>query len=244
MTFEDAIKLIRDGKFTHLKIVDTDNKKLMDLHSDNSEDLISQLESYKSILQANGRLKFLAATDTIFKQNWKDCFTWNIVFTNSAPATNTAQNSIGGIPSGYVSANEANLLAELKALQMQRDFDNKLAEINKKLDEKESAGFEKYLPMLGLFADIKPEKLNTMMALSGMQAAMNGNNVQGLAGLQEKKAEVQTTVEEKELINSINQEMGKLSEKIELSKINEFVKTLNNKPEFFNVLMSMAAAHK
>jgi len=243
MTFEDTIKLIPDLKIHHVKIVDTAGKKVMELNGESPENLLTQLEGYRSILSTSGRLKFIAANESMFKQNFKDAYNWDVVFTAASHSNNSTPTTLTHAPSGYVSSNEANLLAELKALQMQRDFDLKLVELNKKIDDKGSDGFDKYLPMLGMIVDIDDKKMKNMMALGALQSSMNGSPATGLAGL-EKKPHVQTTVEEKELINNLNDEMGKLAQKVDLSAIVEFVKTLNDKPEFLTLLLQMAKTHK
>lgn len=244
MTFEDAIKLIQDAKITHLKVLDTDGKKLMELNADSADSVIAQLEGYKNIMASNGRVKFVAANDSIYNQKWRDAYTWTIVFSTTTPTVISAPSGIGGIPTGYVSQNEASLMAKLEALTMQINFDKKFSELEKKLDLNKGDDFEKYLPFAGLLMDIDPKKLETMTALAGMQAAMNGKNQQGLAGLQEKKDLVQTTVEEKEQIMVINNELEKLSEKVAVSKIAEFIKALNDKPQFLDTLIAMSQAHK
>lgn len=248
MTLDDTIRLIQDGKIQHLKIVDSEGKKVFDFNGSTVDDLISQIQQYKNILASYGRVKFVAANEAVYKQNWRDAYQWTVIFNNTKEAAPSApQQSNNGIPSGFISQNEAQLLADLKALQMQRETDLKLAEMQKQIDNKEkdsSEGIEKYLPMLGMIMDIDEKKLSNMIALAGLQNAMNGKST-GIAGPPtEIQNAVKGTEEEKQMIEAINKQMELLSHKVQLSSICEFLKVLNEKPEFLKSLMDMAANFK
>jgi len=251
MTFQDAIKLIEDGKYNHLKIVDPEGKKIMELNAESSDSLIAQLDSYKQVLSTYGRIKFLAANESIFKQNWKDPFTWNVVFTNASPLTPVA--SIGSVPAGYVSANEAALAAQVESLKKQIEMDKRFSDLEQKIKEKDNEGIMQYLPMLGLAMDLPEKKLNSMLALGQIHGLMNGKTVPGLAGLgangamkteaewrDQVKPVVSGTDEEKKLIVTINTELEELCKKVEMANVAEFLKTLNAKPEFLATLINMA----
>jgi hypothetical protein len=237
MNFDDSIKLIGDQKLNHLKVLDPEGKKVFDLHGSTPDDLISQLQSYENILRTYGRLKFLAATEGIYKQNWKDALTWNIVFGNT-PVSPSPAPLAGAVPAGYISASEAALMAQVKELTLQSAYDKRFAELEKKIEEKDNSGFEKYMPMAGLFLDLDEKKIQNMMALAGLQSAINGKGA--LAG----PPQVQTTVEEAELIQNIQKEMEQLSQKVEVKTIYEFLKVLNEKPEFMKTLTQMAQTFK
>lgn len=244
MNLQDAITLIGDRKVLHLKVVDTDGKRVMDLDGSNSDDLIAQLQQYENILKSYGRLKFVAGTEAILKQNWKDAYCWNIVFSGATPQSPTPIPLLGAVPPGYISAREAELLAQVKELGLKAEYDKRFADLEKnlekKLEDRSDDGFMKYMPMAGLFMDLDEKKVSNMMALAGLQNAMSGKP--GLAG--PPAPTTHTTVEEAELIQNINKEMEQLSTKVDVKNIYEFLKVLNEKPEFLTSLTQMAANFK
>lgn len=244
MTFDQAITLIREGKHLALKIEDADNRRILDLKGTSAEDLISKLEMYRDLLSSYGRIKILAATEAIERQNWKGAYSWIVTFsTTPQTAAGIGAHPAGFPPSHYVSANEAMLMAKLEGLQRQVEFDKRFAELTKKLEGGNT--IDKFLPFLPLLVDMPADKINNMMAMAQMQGLQNGTiqpptGVAGMAGLQEKKSEVQTTVQEKNMIDGINDEMGKLSEKVDLSVILETIKKLNEKAEVRDMFFQMA----
>jgi len=244
MIFKDAIQLIQDGNYTNIKVTDTNGKRVLDVEGETSQSLIEKLQAYKQQLCSFGRVNFMVATDAIKKANWKDAYVWPVTFGGEMQSNSPALFSPG---QGFVSEREAMLMGELSGLRKEVEWNKRFDEINKKLDEKNSDEFSKFLPllpMLGLFVDIKPEKMQAMAALSQMAGAMTQKP--GMAGLipTDSKTVVKGTDEEVKCIKSINDNLEKLSEKVPVDKIDEFIKTLNEKPEFLTMLMQMASNYK
>lgn len=243
MTFDDAIKLMEDGKYTHLKVVDTDGRRVLDLEGETNTTLIEKLKPYQNILSSYGKVKFILATDSIFKQNWKDAYNWTVTFTgaNATPQINTQQ--MGGFGSGMVSQSEALLMAQLAGMQKQLEFNEKFAELNRKIDAtKNNSPYDKYLPLLGMFTDIDEQKLKNMMLLSSISGG--GQNFQQINGLNDATKHVVGTDEEKKLVEEVEKELEKLTEKVHISSIHEFLKALNDNPTFLDTLTQMAKNFK
>ncbi len=247
MDFAKAIELLKDGNYTNVRVFDIGNKKILDLEGASSELLIDQLEKYKDTMASFGKVTFHVATAAQKAQNWKDFFSWPVTF--SGAAGNNLPSPYPTHMPGYISATEANLMAQLEGMKKENEFNKRFDELNKKLDDKDN--FVKYaplLPLLGLFIDIKPEKQAAMASLASLAGAMNNNNntVQtGINGLvPTNKAEVKGTAEEQAQIKSINDNLEKLSEKIPVASIEEFIRTLVEKPEFLTMLMTMSKQFK
>lgn len=247
MTFNDAIELMQDGKYTHLKVIDTDGKRVLDLDAETNTSLIEKLKPYRNILQTYGKVKFMLATDSIYKQNWKDAYNWTVTFSNDATQQHNTPQINSAPPSGYISQNEAALMAQLAGLQKQIELDQKFNELTKRLDQntnKKSDGFEKYLPMLGLFADIDENKMRNIMLLSSMQNATAAPSINGLPTQQPNQNTVAGTNDEQKTVAEINKQMELLSEKVSLNAILQFLTVLNQKPQFLETLTQMAANFK
>lgn len=248
MTFDNALKLMADQSITHVRVMDTNNKRVLDIDGGSVEDAVQKITEHKAILSTYGRVNFLCATDSIRKQNWKDAYSWAVTFTGSNEQAPKHDPGIGRIPSGFVSQNEAMLMAQLQALTIQMDYTKKMSELEAKftLAQPKNEGFEKYIPMMGMFMDIDQTKMQNMMMLMQMQTAMNGKQPAGISGLFTPEntaapAQLQTTDDEKKLLEDINNNMEALSEKVSLDKINQLLKLLADKPEYADMALNFAA---
>lgn len=248
MKFNEALELIKDGKYTNITVTDTDGKRLIDVEGLTPETLINKLEQFKNQLQSYGRVKFRVATEQIKKANWKDAYHWDVNFMGDYSGNNTLNEIKPFNPGiGFISQNEASLMSQLEGLKKEIEYNKKFDEINKKLEDKDNNSIKQFMPLvplLGLFMEIKPEKMQQMASMA--QIAGHMSQPTGIAGLipTDNNTIVKGTKEEVELINSINNNLEILSEKVPIEKIEEFIRTLNEKPEFLTMLLQMAALQK
>ena len=244
MIYEDAIKLIEQLNIVALKVLDTNGKRLFDIKEDTFKALVDKVNVWKPTLMQYGRVKFMAATESIFKQNWKDAYQWDITFNGNTDSVQTSNNFMGAVPSGYISIQQAMLMSELEKVKAQSELDKKFSDLEKKLQTNQ--GWEKYLPMLGMFIDLDEKKLNNMAALCQMNGMMNGSatlptqNAAGVAGLNDVK--VQGTPAEKEKIEQLEKNLEDLSNSIGVDKLAELVKLLNEKPQYADMALNFAKA--
>lgn len=248
MTFNDALRLIDDGnKYRYLRVFDTEGKRILDLDADNNLLLRERLEQYRTILSTYGKVKIQIATESIYKQNWKDAFNWNVTFNESAtqtPAINVP--TLGGPPAGYVSSNEALLMAQIAGLNKQMEFQLEMQKLRNEMSAMKNGGgsFDKYLPMLGMFMDLDETKIKNMMLLSSMNGGgFSQQHNTGINGPPQQNS-VAGTDEEKQTIENINKQLELLAEKVHAKSIEQFLVVLNQKPEFLNTLIQMAQNFK
>jgi hypothetical protein len=241
MQYNDAIKLMKELDTPHVKVVDTSGNRIYDCTEESSvENTIAKLNAFLPTLKTYGRVNFIAATDTVKKQNWKDAYKWSVTFdgstdTNVQPNQN---NQVQGIKQGYISEREANLMAKLEAMNLTMEFQKKIDELEKKIsgtgsEDKIEKYISKYLPILGAFVKIDDEKIGNMMKIAqiqGMQAPAQG--MAGLNVIQNPKPVIQQTAEEQKQVAEIISEMDKLEQKVSIDKILLLLKGLNEKPEF------------
>lgn len=254
MTFEEVKHIIKQLNVVNVKITDTNGKKVMQFFDELSpENLIAKLDGFAPTLQTYGRLTFIGATAAQFKQNWKDCYQWPVVF-STIPAHLTSTNEPQKINQGYVSHNEATLMAQLAGLQMQMDFNKKIADLEKKIDggkEKESQWervIDKYFPMVApqFGITMSPEQMDSAMKYYQMQAMMNGKMMppvqnNGMAGLNiqtNTNPSIQQTEEEKQTEDEIVKELTALSEKTSDQKLLTLIKALNNNPAYVDMAIN------
>lgn len=248
MNFTEAIKLIEEENYPHVRIYDINGKPIFDVSENSGTAAAAKLKDKESILASFGRVNFQLATDKIKLQNWKSAYTWPIIFTATAAAAElkpaNQMQGLGNNPN-YVSKHEADLMSKISGLEMQRDYDKKLAELEKRIDSsKKEEGLEKYLPMLGLFMDIDESKILKSLQLSQLMGAVNGQTVStGIAG-QNNKTSVLTTEAEAKMHEAIENNINELATKVEMANILLFLETLNKKPELLDTLIKMAAAYK
>lgn len=246
MIFEDTFKLIEDQKILHVKILDSQGKRIYDIEEVSPTNVIDRLKEMKSVLSTYGKVNFKLATDAIYKQNWKSCFEWPVTFGGIAVNPNPINNGIGfNIPEGYIPAQQALLLGELNSLKAKYDLEMRLKEMEYKIsDANKPQGMEKYLPMLGMILDIDPTKMQNVMTLASMQSAMYGGAMPSsqINGMERKgnTVELKGTEEEKKLMQSITDEMDKLSNKVELQNIDKVLKALNNDPKLMDMAIMIA----
>lgn len=243
MIFEDTYKLIEEQNIIAVKIIDTSGRRIYDIVEDSPTKVIEKLKDYRHILSTYGKVIFKAATESIHKQNWKDCYQWSVVFTgsgNDAPAINSINM---GVPNGYISGDHAILMAELNAIKAKFDLEKQILELkNQMAMSNQPQGIDKYLPMMGMFMDVDESKMKNMMMLANMQSMMSGKAPAQLAGMERtgNKVELKGTEEEQKLMQSITDEMDKLSDKTQLNNIDMLLKTLNNNPHLIDTLIQMA----
>lgn len=245
--------MLREFNITHVKITDVNGKKIMQFLDEASpESLMMKLDSYMPSIQHYGRVNMIAANDSMKSQNWKDCYQWP-VSTNFSHITNANQQPIqqqkSFIPTGYISQNEATLQAELLALKMQMQLNDKIAELEKKYatkPESETQQIERMVDKYGPMAmalmgfQFTPENMATMSQMYQMQGMMNGTYKPqpqtGINGTQttaapEQKQQVQMTKEEQDKAVLIVQELDKLSTSIGDDNILQMVKFMNDNPD-------------
>lgn len=248
MTFNDALQLIDDGnKYKYLRVFDTEGKRLLDLDADNNLLLREKLATYRTILSTYGKVKIQVATESIYKQNWKDAFSWNVTF--NEVATQTPQLNVptlNGPPAGFISNNEALLMAQIAGLNKQMEFDREMQKLRAEISASKNNGgsFEKYLPMLGMFMDLDENKIKNMMLLSSMNGGGFQQHHGGINGPPQQTNSVAGTDEEKQTIENINKQLELLAEKVHAKSIEQFLVVLNQKPEFLNTLIQMAQNFK
>jgi hypothetical protein len=241
MQYNDAIRLMKDMDALHVKVVDTGGKRVYECLDELSvENTIAKLNAFLPTLKSYGKVNFIAATEGIKKQNFKDAYHWPVTFDGSTDTNvQTSQNnSTQGVKQGYVSAKEAELMASIERLTLMNTYDKKLADLEAKISGKPEDRIEKmiskYLPILGAFVKIDDEKINNMMRIAqiqGMQAPQQ-NAIAGLNIQQNPKPQIQATAEEQKIVAEIITEMDKLEQKVSVDKILLLLKGLNEKPEF------------
>lgn len=250
MKFEEVIKIMTDLNVMHIKVLDTNGKRVIDFTDEQStENTVNRLKEYLPILSGYGRVTFIGGTENIKKANYKDAYNWVVTFngSNDVSTQNNAnhQNNNNYTPKGFVSANEANLMAQLQVLTMQMSFQKQIADLEKKfsLPTAEPDMIDKYLPMLGMFVDIDDKKIANVMKLAQMQGMAKGTpqlpaqtQSTGMAGTftgtTKDGTKVEITEQEKVQIDTFNKEIDLLSEKASLEKLTELVKALNSNPAF------------
>jgi hypothetical protein len=244
-TFEQAIDLIQEFNTPYIKVNDAQGKRLFEIQdSDNVGNTVAKLESYKSMLATYGRVHFRAATEVIKKQSYKDAYEWVVIFSGPI-ATNNNQSQINNMPAmGYISLDHAHLMAEVKGMKDSFELQKQMFELKNQIaNSNKPEGIEKYLPMLGMFMDVDPAKMQNMMMFANLQNSMNGNVIPSIAGnfkREENKIELQGTEAEKNVMQSITDQMDKLSDKVQLESIDKFLKALNANPGFITMLTEMA----
>lgn len=249
MNFDEALKIIDDKDYTHVRVIDTGNRRVMDVEKDSGVKTAEELRQYQSHLQSFGRVTFIVANADIVKQKWQNAYHWPVTFAGMASSSvNNSPMVTTSIP-GMISANEALLQAQIAELKLKAEWERKLDELKKELEPKKGHQidqFLKFLPLLPLVIDLKPEKVEQLNSLGALYAAMNGNapqpQMQGMAGIQELK--VQSTPEEEKLIDEIDDGIVALSEKVKLESIRDFIQALNAKPELLQTLTQLAQNFK
>jgi len=249
MTFDEVKNYIKEFKIQNLKVTDINGKKIMEFIQEHSpENIISKLQTYAPSLQTYGRVNFIAANDTQYKQNWKDCYSWPVVFSGISNHLTVQEQPKQQI--GFVSQNEATLMAQVQSMQLQMDFYKKFAELEAKLatpkEDKYERLIDKYFPIIGPMMGLKmdPDQMQQMMAMYQLQNAMNGktnmaqqNTTQGMAGIQHTPT-LQQTEEEKKTEQEIVNEMCALSQKTTDQNILSLLKGLNQKPELIQMALN------
>lgn len=253
MTFDEVKKCIIDFKVLNLKVTDTQGKKLMEFINELSpESLNMKLDGYLGTLQTYGAVKFIAANETQYKQNWKDCYNWHVTFTGISHNATLMQQHTPTHQIGFVSSNEATLMAQVKVMEMQMEFNKKMMELEQKLNTPKEHHYErladKYGPLLMAMAGVKldPDQVQQMMGWYQLQNAMNGknpmvqqnNNNPGIAGIKQEPV-LQQTKEEQELELKIVNEMNALRETLSDDKILKLVTALKMNPGVADTLLGM-----
>ena len=248
MIFEDTFKLIEDQKILHVKLLDSQGKRIYDIEEISPTNVVDRLKEMKTVLSTYGKVIFKCATEAIFRQSWKGCFEWPVTFGGVAVNPSQQINGLGmHIPPGYIPAEQAILMSELNSLKQKYDLELRLKEMEHKISAaNQPQGFEKYIPMLGMIMDIDQTKMANVMTLASMQNVMNGKAAPSqINGLERtgNTIELKGTEEEKKLMQSITDEMDKLSNKVELGNIDMVLKSLNGNPQFMDMLITLAKQH-
>ena len=251
MKFEQALKLIEEQNILFVKVEDFNKKRLVNLDATTAPQLILKLQQYRDSLSGYGKVIFICADEKIKNSSWRDAYNWQVTVSDIAPQTNLPLTGHGLVPPGYVSSLEATLTAELAALKLQTTFQKQMHDLEAKFTKPASAADDvfKFMPLLGLFMDIDEKKMTQMMGLAHLSSAMNGtpaNTTQqtGINGLQEKKeaatgTTVETTKEEEEMLDKIENSIVELTGKVPMADILAFIEKLNQKPELAATLKAM-----
>lgn len=252
MSFDEVCKMIVDFNVPYIKVNDINGKRVFQIDDcDTPQATCEKLKQYQAILATCGKITIIGATEGIKKQSWKDAYNWIVTF--GVPSSTTAQTNmplINPMMNGYVSMDHANLIGKLAGLEQSFELQKQILELkNQIVMGAQPQGFEKYLPMLGMFMDVSPEKMQNMMMFANMQSLMNGKAPAQLAGFEQKKGEpnkveLKGTPEEVALMQSITVEMDKLSDKTSLANIDFLLKTLNENPAQIEILMNLAKGMK
>jgi hypothetical protein len=253
MTFEEVKNCIRQLNVVSVKITDTNGKKIMEFLDELSpENLISKLENFSPTLQTYGRVTFIAANATQYKQNWKDCYQWPVIFSGIMPHLNTAATNPEQANIGFVSKDHAALMATVATLQLQMEFTKQIAELKAQIlnaggkEEKWERIADKYFPIASAMMGIKmePDQIDNMMKMYQLQAAMSGkvpmmqqNPQQGMAGIQSTPT-LQQTQEEQETEKKIVEQLTMLSQKTTDQKILALIQGLNNNPAWVDMAIN------
>lgn len=257
MTFDEVKKCIVDFKVQNIKVVDINGKKIMEFTQEHSpENLVSKLESYLTTLQSYGRLNFICANETQYKQNWKDCYNWTVVFGGSITPTIIPEQPKQQI--GYVSQNEAALMAQVQTMQLQMQFFEKIKELEAKLNAPKENDYErlidKYFPLIAakLGITFDAESMNQMMGMYQLQNAMKGNanpmvqqnnSNNGINGIKHEPT-IHQTEEEKQVEQEIVNEMLALSQKTSDQNILALLKGLNAQPGYIDMALNFIKPKK
>lgn len=262
MIYDKVLDMMKDLKTCHVKVYDTNNKRIYDCVDETSvENTIDKLNNCLPQLQSYGKVIFHAATEGIKKQNWKDCYVWPVTFNGVATNTsneNQHQNNNFRQPNGFISQNEATLMAQVKAMEIQMQFQKQIDAINLRLlDQNKESPYEKFLPLIGLIPgfEITDEKIGGMMKLAQIQGMTKGNQMQpiqtptAIAGVNtgvqsESGAKIELTEEEKKQVEIFNAEIDKLSEKSSMEKLTALVQALNNNPAYIDMALTFMNNNK
>lgn len=260
MNFEEVKQFIKQLNVTSVKITDTNAKKIIEFLDEVSpENLIAKLENFIPTLQAYGRVTFVGANAAQLKQNWKDCYQWPVIFSGITTPVTTHTVDTGQTQRGFVSHNEAALMAQLAGLQIQMQFMEKMAALERKIEGgtgKESQ-FEriadKYFPIVGPMLGFKldKEQIESAMLYHNMQNAMSGkqvvaqqNGINGLNTQTNPTTSLQLTEEEKKTEEEIVKELTMLSSKTTDQKILALIKGLNQQPGWIDMAINFMNQNK
>lgn len=240
INFDDIKRLIDQLNVHNVRVIDLKDHKIFEYLGTSSIDVINGLEKNLNWLGSYGRCKVLGANESQFKQSWKDCYKWDVVFNNIPAQQNNnnqkPQNNVNqgtGIPTGYVSLEYATMMAQIESLKASNDLKLKEMEWRMQMHSNAQNDPMRFLPMAGMFFNIDDKKMANVMKIAQAQSAMNGNQNTGMAGLGMNNInETKVTIEDQnELVTKIQDELTVLSQKIPLETILKMVKGLNAKPD-------------
>lgn len=237
INFETIKKLIEQLDVRNLRLIDLKEHKIWEYCGQSTAEVVGALEENKEWLSTYGRCKMLGATETQYKQNWKDCYKWDVLFLPSAQAKQqineqqSKQANTGKIiPEGYVSLEYANLMAQIESLKLMQGLKEKEMDWKIQMHMAEKNDPMRYLPIAGMFFDIDEKKMANVMKIAQAQNAMNGNNL-GMAGNETGNKTIATVEDTDEIVKQIQDELTILSKKVSLPDILKMVKGLNSKPD-------------
>jgi hypothetical protein len=246
MKFEQALKLIEEQNILFVKVEDFNKKRLVNLEASTAPQLVVKLTQYRDSLSGYGKVIFICADEKIKNSSWRDAYNWQVTVSDIAPQINLNASHSGIVPPGYVSALEASLQAQLGEMKVKAELNQRMADLEAKLSKPASSADEifKFFPMLGLFMDIDEKKITQMMGLAQLSTAMNNPTPvnTGVNGLQEKTVgatKVETTKEEEEMLDKIEDSIVSLTGKVPMEDILLLINKLNEKPELAKTLKAM-----
>lgn len=251
MINSDQLKRLIDTVNVHyIRVIDMRDHKIYEYHGANPDDVKNNLEENRDLLSGYGRVKVLGATEAQYKQSWKDCYKWDVMFNAQSAALNKPSNPDPqpkgwgmNVPSDYVHKDVLNLHLQLAAIQSNQDRLNKELEFKMMMYQDEKKDPMKYLPLLGMFLNVDESKIARAMKFAQLSSAIGGGSHAALAGpQQENKLTIQGTMTDEEKVKAAEKEieeyvpkieaaLQKLNKSVPLPKILETIEALNSRPD-------------
>ena len=196
--FNEVIDFIREQECCHIKVLGLDKTRICEYIQEDgtTEGAIAYLESKRNVLNPYNRVKIIATTNSGKSQNWTNAFNWTVQLDNNSPIQQNSQDHTS-TPRGYISASEANIMAQFEALKLELKYDKQIQELKDQLKGKDEDPYFKYLPLASFFIKDKEQKKEFF----NVAAAMNGKPIQqskGIAGSEGSTIQKEMTEQELE----------------------------------------------
>lgn len=241
ISFDAVIELMRKLNTPYIKISSLALKRIVEfVDSDNVETTIAEMQRFKPTLIGYGRVHIKAADEKIKTAKWSEPYVWTMDLSNGLQG----QSESGTMQRGFVSHNEANLMAELAAFKLQVKYDNDLRDLRDQLNGKNNDNIFSQLKEMLPFAPIFIKDQSTrdsMIAIAGAMGMMNNKTQpQGMAGGPGETTlhSQMTPQEEKEKLKLIHQKLGELISKVGIEKVEKLVVGISGKPEMVDAALT------
>ncbi len=251
MTFEQAIDLIEVQKILYVKVVDFNKNRILALEAATPGELQEQLRQYKDAIMHYGKVTFICADEKSHRANWRDALQWQVTFIGTVPTQNNLGIGAMHTMPGMMTPEVYMLKTQLIELQQRVEWEKKFDELKRSLEGKgnnkkgQFDDIQKLIPLLPLFMQIDPAKMEQITALGALSGVMNNPTppVQQTAGMGSLKdnPQLETTPEEEKMLDDIEQGLVDLTGKVELTSIKNFIDTLNADPTLIKKLEALIA---